>query len=278
MKKTIFVKTSAPAPTSDLLCHMSIHPLIASLSLLAGCATAPQGPAVIAHRGYWTAPGSAQNSLAALAKADSIGVFGAEFDVWLTADDGLIVNHDRVFHGTDTDMERASLEEITAIRLSNGEHIPTLDAYLALAAAKPATRLILEMKALSSPEREHLAAQKIVEALRLHNVVGRTEIISFSIEACRIFRELLPETPVYFLGGSLSPAELAEFRLSGLDYHMETLRAHPEWIEEAHALGLKVNVWTVDSEQEMQEFIDMGVDFITTDHPETLQALLKKRP
>ena len=48
-------------------------------------------PKVIAHRGYWKTPSSAQNSLRALELADSIGVYGSEFDVWLTKDDVLIV-------------------------------------------------------------------------------------------------------------------------------------------------------------------------------------------
>ena len=56
-------------------------------------------PKVIAHRGYWKTPSSAQNSLRALELADSIGVYGSEFDVWLTKDDVLIVNHDAVING-----------------------------------------------------------------------------------------------------------------------------------------------------------------------------------
>jgi len=81
-------------------------------------------PKVIAHRGYWTAPESAQNSIASFTKADAIGVFGSEIDVWLTADDKLIVNHDRIYKGTDVNMEKATAKEITAIVLPNGENIP----------------------------------------------------------------------------------------------------------------------------------------------------------
>lgn len=39
---------------------------------------------------------------------------------------------------------------------------------------------------------------------------------------------------------------------------------------------MKVNVWTVNSEADMMEFIAMGVDFITTDHPDTLQKILAR--
>ena len=35
---------------------------------------------VIAHRGYWTAPGSAQNSIDALAKGAKAGCYGSEWE------------------------------------------------------------------------------------------------------------------------------------------------------------------------------------------------------
>ena len=98
---------------------MTKNLILAAAMLLAGGAVAAQ-PKVIAHRGYWTAPESAQNSIASFTKADAIGVFGSEIDVWLTADDKLIVNHDRIYKGTDVNMEKATAKEITAIVLPNG--------------------------------------------------------------------------------------------------------------------------------------------------------------
>ena len=41
---------------------------------------------------------------------------------------------------------------------------------------------------------------------------------------------------------------------------------YTDWIESCHALGLKVNVWTVNKKEDMQYFWDK-VDFITTDEP-----------
>lgn len=243
--------------------------------LLAGAAAFAQ-PKVIAHRGYWKAPASAQNSLASFSKADSIGVYGSEIDVWLTSDDKLIVNHDRVYHGTDVDMERSKTRLITSVVLPNGENIPTLDAYLKLVASKPGTRLVLEMKSLSDLNREDRAAAKIMKALRRHGLTERTDIIAFSINACLAFRKLNPDIPVYYLNGDLPPKSLKELRLNGMDYYKGTLRQHPEWVEEAHRMGLEVNVWTVNSEEDMRYFIGLGVDYITTDHPETLQSLLKQ--
>lgn len=254
---------------------MRKHLVFAAALLLTGGAALAQTK-VIAHRGYWTAPGSAQNSLSSFAKADSIGVYGSEIDVWLTSDDRLIVNHDRIYKGTDIDMEKATAREIMQIVLPNGtENIPSLDQYLDLVASKPDTRLILEMKSLSDLNREDLAAEKIVRALRRHGVLERTDIIAFSINACLAFKKLIPDTKIYYLNGDLPPKSIKKLGLAGIDYSMGALRRHPEWVKQAHDLGLEVNVWTVDSEEDMRYFIDLGVDYITTDYPERLQALLK---
>jgi glycerophosphoryl diester phosphodiesterase len=245
--------------------------ILAATLLIAGVTMISAQPKVIAHRGYWTAPGSAQNSLTSFTKADSVGVFGSEFDVWLTGDGKLIVNHDRVYQGVD--MESSTLKEVTAISLPNGEQIPTLDAYLKLATTKPDTRVVLEMKSLSDLAREDIAAEKIVKALRKYELLDRTDIIAFSINACLAFKKLLPDGRIFYLNGDLPPGSVKKLDLTGIDYSMNVLRANPEWVEQAHKEGLEVNVWTVNKEQDMHYFIDLGVDYITTDYPELLKSL-----
>ena len=269
-----FVMVSFQKSPTNISNDMTKNLILAAAMLLAGGAVAAQ-PKVIAHRGYWTAPESAQNSIASFTKADAVGVFGSEIDVWLTADDKLIVNHDRVYKGTDINMEKSTLKEITSIVLPNGENIPTLDAYLRLVATKPNTRLILEMKSLSDLKREDLATEKIVKALRKYNLLDRTDIIAFSINACLAFKKLMPDGRIFYLNGDLAPRSIKKLGLTGIDYSMSVLRKNPKWVEQAHKEGLEVNVWTVDTEEDMRYFIDLGVDYITTDYPERLQALLK---
>ena len=253
-----------------------IRKILLSVALLSAGGALHAQPKVIAHRGYWTAPGSAQNSLASFAKADSIGVYGSEMDVWLTGDDKLVVNHDQVYKGTDIDMARARARDITRIVLPNGENIPTFDAYLKLVASKPNTRLILEMKSLSDYNREDLAAKKIVKQLKKYGVLDQTEIIAFSINACMAFKKLIPDTKIYYLNGDLAPKSIKKLGLAGIDYSMKVLRKNPEWVKQAHDLGLKVNVWTVNKEEDMQAMLDLGVDFITTNNPVELKALIGK--
>ena len=90
-----------------------------------------------------------------------------------------------------------------------------------------------------------------------------------------LFRKALPEARIYYLTGDVPPKAIKNLGLTGIDYSFGVLSQHPEWIAEAHALGLEVNVWTVNKEEDLRQCIAWGVDYITPDYPERLQALLK---
>ena len=48
-------------------------------------------------------------------------------------------------------------------------------------------------------------------------------------------------------------------------------------IAAAHAHGLQVHVWTVNTRSEMAELLDLGVDGIITDRPDVLKTVLEER-
>lgn len=60
------------------------------------------------------------------------------------------------------------------------------------------------------------------------------------------------------------------------DYYIKVLAEKPEWIAEAHQLGMKVNVWTVNDMEMVQKMIDQQVDYITTDYPLETEKLIRK--
>lgn len=230
-------------------------------------------PKVIAHRGFWKTDGSAQNSIAALVKADSIGCYGSEFDVWLTKDNKLVVNHDPMFKGRF--MQKTTNRKLTQIKLNNGENLPTLKAYLKKAKELPGIELILELKPHGRQERETKAVELILQTVKEYGLEGRTQYIAFSLHATKEFIRLAPAgTPVYYLDGNLSPKELKEIGCAGLDYNIKVLEKHPQWIKEAHELGLKANAWTVNDEKSIKWLISQGVDFITTNDPVLAQSLI----
>lgn len=227
---------------------------------------------VIAHRGYWNTKGSAQNSITALLKADSLGIYGSEFDVRVSKDSVLIINHDSDLWGYN--IAKSDAKTLTTIQLKNKETMPTLTDYFE--AARPLSiQLILELKNLASPEIETYAVAQIIKQIEEYGYNNRVEFISFSLHAVKEMIKQAPHIPTYYLGGELSPKELKDLGCTGLDYHFSVFKKNPQWISESHQLGLKVNCWTVNKEAEMKKLIHQGVDFITTDEPQLLRDLLK---
>ena len=245
--------------------------LISALALVACIIGIQAQTQVIAHRGFWKTEGSAQNSIAALEKAAKENLYGSEFDVQVTLDGRLIVNHDAKFQGFV--IAETPFKELKKIKLKNGEKLPTLKKYLK-AGKKQDIQLILEIKSHKSKEVEDKMAADIVKMVTKMGLQKQVEYIAFSLNICEQLAKLTPESEIAYLNGNLPPAELKKKGINGIDYNQKVLEKHPEWVEEAHRLGMKVNVWTVNKEDMMRKFIDMKVDYITTDYPLETQKLL----
>jgi glycerophosphoryl diester phosphodiesterase len=48
----------------------------------------------------------------------------------------------------------------------------------------------------------------------------------------------------------------------------------PEAIERCHALGLAINVWTVDNLETVRRLADLGADAVITNRPDAARAAL----
>lgn len=244
--------------------------------LMTACSEKPAEPQVVAHRGYWKTEGSAQNSIASILNAGRIGAYGSEFDVNLTCDGALVVNHDFTYHGLKIYENTLADLRCDTLRLSNGEIIPTLDEYLEASKQYPEMKLVFELKSEGDPEYEAVALPACVEAITRLGVADRVEFISFSLSACKEFARLMPKNIVEYLGGEIAPAELHKMGISGIDYEYNVFYEHPEWIGEAHKLGMVVNTWTVNQEEDMRKLLELGVDQITTNEPELAQRVIRE--
>ena len=229
---------------------------------------------VVAHRGYWNADGSAQNSRRALIKADSIECWGSEFDVWMTKDGVLFVNHDATINGIEIQNSRAY--QVRNQLLPNGEKIPTLDELLDIAQSTK-LQLVCELKPHDNKYQEAEAVKRILNLFEERGLQNRVTYITFSYPGMKMFIQQAPQgTEVYYLNGELSPKDLKTLGAAGPDYHYSIFMQHPEWIEQCKTLGLKTNAWTVNKREDLQWCIDHDIDFITTNEPELLQHLLKQ--
>src|SRR3546814_17919022 len=96
------------------------------------------------------------------------------------------------------------------------------------------------------------------------------EYIAFDYDACKRIVELDPDAKVYYLNGDITPAQAKQDGFTGLDYNFKKYQENPTWIKEAHDLGLAINVWTVNTEEDMRTMLEPQVEFITTDQPALL--------
>lgn len=232
--------------------------------------------AVVAHRGFWKcdAAGQSENSIAALREAQKNGFWGSEFDVHITADDVLIVNHDDSIDSVLIwDHPFSAFAEH---RLPNGETVPTLDEYLTQGEQSKNTMLILEFKEQMNEERENIMVDKAFELLKAHKLYDpeRVAFISFSLNICKKLAAEAPEFINQYLNGELTPDELNGLKINGMDYAKKVLSEHPEYVERCKSLGMSSNVWTVNSEKEIASFIGMGVGAITTNEPLRVREML----
>ena len=248
--------------------------LILTLGLAGALTAIAASPTrVVAHRGYWKTDGSAQNSIRSLIKADSIGAYASEFDVWITADDVLVVNHDRDFNGHV--IETSTSDTILAQKLSNGENLPSLAAYLD-AAVPLKCDLVLELKSHRDTLREDVAVDKIIQMVNERGLAPRTTYISFSRHGAE---ELIKKSgrPVYYLTG-VDPQTVKDMGATGPDFHYSHfMTKHPEWLAQFKAMKMPVNVWTVDKPEDIQWVIDNNIEYITTNQPVEAMQMIKAK-
>ena len=88
--------------------------------------------------------------------------------------------------------------------------------------------------------------------------------ISFEYENLTLLRELLPNQSAQFLDFTLTEELIAKAAADRLDLDIRHTDLTPELIEKAHAAGLKVNCWTVNTKEDGERLASWGVDFITT--------------
>lgn len=225
---------------------------------------------IIAHRGYWqTQPPTTENSLKALENAQKLKIYGAEFDVRMTKDGILVVNHDE--HHAKMEISETSFGDLEKVKLSNGENFPTLKDYLKKGKKDSALKLIVEIKPDKTKEKEDELTAKTVQMIRDMKLESQCEFISFSLNICKEIKKLAPSFKVQYLKGELSPQQIKEEGLDGIDYHYSIFQKNPVWIAEANALGLITNAWTVNDPAVFEELKKQNIGFVTTNIPDQLK-------
>jgi len=229
-------------------------------------------PLVVAHRGY--SGRYPENTLSAFSAALKPGVDGVEMDIQTSADGHLIVCHDTTVDRTTDSQGRIgslTLERIRSFDAGSwfdphfaGERVPTLPEVLDLLQGR-ATPFI-EVK---EPGYEGLLARLLEDRSLVSGVV----VISFWADVLRRLQDLLPGLRLGFL--TVNPSDLArvlEMQIPVLSIQHDAVSE--ELVDRAHRQRVQVSCWTANDPRDIARLIDLGVDAITSDHPDrVLEAL-----
>ena len=223
---------------------------------------------IIAHRGVSGL--EKENTNSAFVAAGNRSYYGIETDIHKTKDGNFVVNHDGDFKrvaGEEIVIEEATLEEIQNIVLYDVDNSKarfdlrptTLQNYLSIC-KKYEKHSIIELKSNFTD----LDISEIVKIASEYQQLENTTFISFNYENLLKLRKILPNQSAQYLFWKITDEELERLVNDKIDIDVWCRDLTKEQIEKAHSLGLKVNCWTVDTQEEGERLASWGIDFITS--------------
>lgn len=190
----------------------------------------------------------------------------------------------------------------------DGARIPRLaDLFAMIKKAKnERVRVYVEIKVSPLKPEETLgpedSATMVVELIRKERMEGRVSIMSFDWRVLRAVQKIAPEIPTVFLSvQQRSYDTIGESKregspwTAGVQYKdhgsvpkMVKAAGGKIWspyfqdltedqLKEAHDLGIRVFVWTVNQPEHIKKMIDLDVDGIISDRPDLVRRAMAER-
>ena len=253
-------------------------------------------PLVFSHaddtgQGLW--PG---NTMVYLEGVANLGVDVLEMDADMTSDGHIVLMHDdtvdRTTNGSGlvSDFTLQALQELevagnwtqddgaTTPYQGQGLQIPTVEEVFQRFPNYP---MVIEIKQESPSMAEPFCA-----LIRRYGMSDKVLVPSFSDQAISEFRTACPEVATAASSDEVRNFVIANFLMATnlLNPAYQALQVPeesgaipvviPQFVNSAHDHGLQVHIWTINEEDDMRRFIDLGVDGIMTDRPDILMQVL----
>jgi glycerophosphoryl diester phosphodiesterase len=188
-----------------------------------------------------------------------------ELDLHLSKDGALAVMHDaevdRTTDGTGPIAEK-TLAELRELDAGQGERVPVFEEVL---------------DAVRSPMQAEIkdaaAARTLAEVMRRRDLVDRVEVSSFHDEAVAEIAQLVPGVRTVLIASRWKSDVVDRAKAVGAaTLALNIRRLTLEVVEQAHAEGVKVIGWVVNTQDHLRLVRALGLDGATTDFPEIRRA------
>lgn len=214
---------------------------------------------ILGHRGV---PNKArENTLESFRLALDAGLDGVELDTYATSDGVVVICHDLWTSGLD--LRQSTWAQINRL----APWIPRLEQVFELFDEYPSALLNIELKSI--PPQSNGAEKIISDRLKEWSGRERVWISSFDLVALIRFRNEKVGVPLAFL---VHLEEMFDLGLSvGIDgIHPLYTLVNEQRMEAARAGNYTIHTWTVNEVADALRMMELGVDGIIGDIPETL--------
>lgn len=231
-----------------------------------------QSVELVAHRGFRAV--APENTAPAFEEAGKAGFYGAECDVYRTADGVWVIHHDPITYrmtGGFNMIEDKTYDELMSETVDNGSNIENYDSlkmctfkeYLEICSQYSMTPVI-ELKSANNTEYYSELLDILAEFPDLKPV-----FISFHYEDLTAMRKLT-DAPCWYLVQEITDEDikmaLALGGDCGIDFNYAKEENTDEVIQKCIDAGLTVGAWTVNEPEAVDRLASLGVEYITTDN------------
>jgi len=233
-------------------------------------------PLIIAHRG---ASGlEPENTMLAFEKAVALGADGIELDVFLTADNKVVVTHDRKttrITGKKSDVCKSTFKDLRKLDFGKKEKIPLLSEVLDAFADKLA---VINVEIKSMGVRNNGIEQHVTDVLRNYNL-DKFVVSSFNPIHLYRMRKILPEVRYGYLV-CREQIKLVRNRFAVVTFGPDTLNLDQNlYKEKRHRVFFKLKypqwVWTVNTLDQMSFWSKRpNIEALITNYPDKLRKIL----
>ncbi len=243
-------------------------------------------PLVLAHRGAnKVAP---QNTIPAFKKALEFNADGIETDVHLSKDGEVVICHN--YTVDETSNGNGFVDEMTLAQLRkldfgsyfnkdfSGVTLPTLSELLDV--VKEMALINIEIK---PPRTDNDLVKKVVEEIHKYGIVENSIVSCFNPECIRQVKEIDKnvKTALLYEDDELGN-EIMTFGVAKYCKQLNADAAHPhrklithKEVVELHNLGMAVNPWTVNLEEDIIRLTEWGCDALISDVPDFCRKVLE---
>ncbi len=207
-----------------------------------------------------------ENTVRSFQRAIELGVDAVELDVRKTKDNELVVIHNadvnKTTDGTGS-VNELTLDEIKRLVTEKGEKVPTLAEVLDFVGKR--VKILIELKEVGIEEQ-------VLGLISQKGLMDNVIIVSFHEEVLQRVRELNAEVATGLIYVNHKNPIQSALDLKA-NYLLSLYRfTHSINVKKAHEKGLKVIVWTINSKEEVAEYMKKGVDGIASDRPDILNV------